>query len=537
MLSETQPATGVGQGCSALSLDAGEPLAGTAPALRRLVAVEHVGAWPPRVAAHPDRAVSGLAARLREQDATLLLIRRPGRRRRRTAGRAVLVADLSPGATRVVRRHVRGPDDLDDLTFDMDVGRPVSDPLLLVCAHGRRDVCCAVRGRALAAAVAGADPDHPGGVWECSHLGGHRFAPTAIALPTGYAYGRLDPATAVDVRKGAGLGEVVPSCCRGHVGRTPAEQVAELSVREHTGIRDADALTVDPADGPGDAVVRARDGRRWTVTLSVDPDAGARPASCGAALEPAMPLVGSLPARPRDRPAGARRASPPVTGWDPCPTPSDPPRPRPIRSRPPPSWPRIRPSSPPGRAAPTCWSRTPRLPTIRPAASPRATLDAVAGAGLLSVTVPVDEGGHGGAPGRRPRPSSCWPGRAGRPGSSGPSTGRRSRCPAAGRRAGGRGVPRGPGRRRAPSGYGHGRDGRRDRRRAPAPARAAAAVTAEPDGDRLAAARPQRLVHRLGPGRPGDDRRPRRPTTGSCSCWSRPDPRRASRPGTRCRCR
>lgn len=294
-LQEIRPAAGLGQGCSALSLDAGEPLAGSAPALRRLVAVEHVGVWPPRVAAHPDPAVSGLAARLREQDATLLLIRRPGRRRRRTAGRAVFVADLAPGRTRVVRRHVRGPDDLDSVTFDLDTGRPVTDPLLLVCAHGRRDVCCAVRGRALAAAVSGADPDHPGGVWECSHLGGHRFAPTAIALPTGYAYGRLDPATAVDVRKGAGLGEVLTSCCRGHVGYTPAEQAADLAVRELTGIRDADALTVDPADGAGDVTVRARDGRRWTVTLRDDTLTGARPTSCGAALEPALPLVAGTP--------------------------------------------------------------------------------------------------------------------------------------------------------------------------------------------------------------------------------------------------
>ena len=80
------------EGCASLSLAAGEPMAGTAPALRRLVAVEHVGAWPPRVAAHPDEAVADLAARLREQDAVLLLIRRTGRRGRRIDGdRTVLV--------------------------------------------------------------------------------------------------------------------------------------------------------------------------------------------------------------------------------------------------------------------------------------------------------------------------------------------------------------------------------------------------------------------------------------------------------------
>ena len=39
------------------------------------------------------------------------------------------------------------------------------------------------------AALARVFPDE---VWECTHLGGHRFAPTALVLPTGYSYGRLD---------------------------------------------------------------------------------------------------------------------------------------------------------------------------------------------------------------------------------------------------------------------------------------------------------------------------------------------------------
>jgi hypothetical protein len=31
----------------------------------------------------------------------------------------------------------------------------------------------------------------PNQVWECTHLGCHRFAPTGLLLPNGYAYGRL----------------------------------------------------------------------------------------------------------------------------------------------------------------------------------------------------------------------------------------------------------------------------------------------------------------------------------------------------------
>ena len=70
---------------------------------------------------------------------------------------------------------------------------------VLVCTHGRRDACCGGRGtdlvRALAVAgLSGAStrPSGPGGdgpapevrLWRTSHTGGHRFAPTALVLPS-----------------------------------------------------------------------------------------------------------------------------------------------------------------------------------------------------------------------------------------------------------------------------------------------------------------------------------------------------------------
>lgn len=65
---------------------------------------------------------------------------------------------------------------------------------VLVCTHGRRDVCCGSTGTALVQ-VLSADPARFGGtvrVWRTSHTGGHRFAPTAIVLPQGTAWAYLD---------------------------------------------------------------------------------------------------------------------------------------------------------------------------------------------------------------------------------------------------------------------------------------------------------------------------------------------------------
>jgi hypothetical protein len=266
------------QRCSILALARDEPLAGTAPVARRWVCVEQRGAWPSDLTTHPEPALAALAT---APGWRLLLIRRPGRRGEAGAPLRVFLADTSPMATRVTTFTVDGPGQLAD--FELPApheplpGEPVADPLLLVCTHGKRDRCCAVDGRALVTAVVATGESN---VWECSHLGGHRFAPTALVLPTGYTYGRLDPSTAIGARKAAFAGEVDTAQCRGRSTWSPAGQVAELAVRSATGLRDADVLQV--ADTAGGAVVSARDGRRWAVEVAAVGGTAPRPASCGA---------------------------------------------------------------------------------------------------------------------------------------------------------------------------------------------------------------------------------------------------------------
>jgi hypothetical protein len=277
--------TAVSARCAVLARALDEPLAGTGPVAPRWVCLEHRGAWPRDVGDHPDPAVAAFAARASAAGRRLLLIRRPGRRGYDVTGPAqLLLADTAPSAARTTTLTVAGPSELADVplpgTGEPLPGAPVTDPLLLVCTHGRRDRCCALDGRALAVALAG-----PGeaDVWESSHLGGHRFAPTALVLPTGYTYGRLDAASAMAARKAAGHGEVETALCRGRSTWSPAGQVAELAVRSATGLRGADALSV--VDAAGGAVVTAQDGRRWAVDVTAEDGPGLRPASCAA--EPA----------------------------------------------------------------------------------------------------------------------------------------------------------------------------------------------------------------------------------------------------------
>jgi hypothetical protein len=67
---------------------------------------------------------------------------------------------------------------------------------ILVCTHGSHDKCCAKYGnvfyRQAVETVAQLSLERVR-VWQASHIGGHRFAPTAIDFPEGRYYGRLNP--------------------------------------------------------------------------------------------------------------------------------------------------------------------------------------------------------------------------------------------------------------------------------------------------------------------------------------------------------
>lgn len=71
---------------------------------------------------------------------------------------------------------------------------PASAGEVLVCTHGRRDVCCGKLGTGLVQRLgrSGAVEDQGRTLWQTSHTGGHRFAPNVILLPEGTAWGYAD---------------------------------------------------------------------------------------------------------------------------------------------------------------------------------------------------------------------------------------------------------------------------------------------------------------------------------------------------------
>ncbi|ONI86670.1 sucrase ferredoxin [Saccharothrix sp. ALI-22-I] len=279
--------------CAAISENLDEPQAGTAATAAAWICLEQPGPWgrDALTQSRLDPALGAeLARRAAERGVRVLLIRRPGRHAdtHHDTPRRVYLAATTPGRPWLEQTDLAAPEALLDLDFaalgsgrSTGFGTPVTHPLLLVCTNSRRDVCCALRGRPLAEDLAATRPD---AVWECTHTGGHRFAPTGVLLPTGYTYGRLDTDFAAGLLDRAARGHVVTERCRGRSTHTPHGQAAELAVRDHIG-EHRDVLTVR-----GDTVHHT-DGRAWRVTVDARDLPAARPASCGAIPAQATELV------------------------------------------------------------------------------------------------------------------------------------------------------------------------------------------------------------------------------------------------------
>ena len=193
--------------CSVLSTDAGESAYGTAADASSWVCLEQPGPWGRVVASdsHLDPALGGrLDKAVSKAGGRFALIRTPGAHpddARHPRNRTVLVSSVV-GAGWTLRGQLSDSGQLEALDVgalargdreqvlaSMPALAPDPTTYLLLCTNGRRDVCCAVRGRPVALAAAAA---RPGQVWETSHTGGHRFAPTGVLLPSGATLARLD---------------------------------------------------------------------------------------------------------------------------------------------------------------------------------------------------------------------------------------------------------------------------------------------------------------------------------------------------------
>lgn len=214
-------------GCAGAAWARGDSLVATAPPAQRWLLIECREPWPRDALAAPGEIAAEVGRRCAELRCRPVLIRRFGRVDREQPQRWAMV-DSRPGHESARWGELRSYRHILEVLAGDDPGEARTEPTYLVCTHGRHDACCAVHGRPVAAALAAAYPER---TWECSHVGGDRFAANIVLLPHGLFYGQLPTADTLEVVKRYDEGLVVPRYFRGRAGLSPAVQAAQHFAR------------------------------------------------------------------------------------------------------------------------------------------------------------------------------------------------------------------------------------------------------------------------------------------------------------------
>ncbi len=253
--------------CSVVNV--AEPLAGTAPTESRILILEQPGPWGRDAVA--DSQLPSSVWSSSAPDGTRVMLARRADRSRASHERHWWSLQVDDSAV-ISRAGVIGwHDSLDDRVWR---GPATTTDSIFLCSNGKRDACCAEFGRALLREF----PDEDR-LWECSHLGGHRFAPTALVLRTGEVLGRLSRESLAAALAGKPASAEV---LRGRVGRSPQRQVAEISASAQAGIPLSEVTSVQRDTNDVEVTLRLADGSQATSRLRLaQRDGSPRAVSCG----------------------------------------------------------------------------------------------------------------------------------------------------------------------------------------------------------------------------------------------------------------
>jgi hypothetical protein len=270
----------VTEACSVLAERLGEDLAATAPKARRFLLLEQPGPWTGRNAVtHSDLDVGlgrELLALADETGVKVHLIRRSSRRATLET-RCCFLADTRRADPWIERHELRDPAEVLELDLsEREPGLRWERPLYLCCTHGKRDPCCARRGRPLVRAVRARWPED---TWEIGHIGGHRFAATFLTFPHGLCFGRVPAARGPETVAALEAGQIALEHLRGRAGDAPAAQAADVLVRRRLELRGLDDLAVVAVEDPV-VTLRVRDGTTFRAVVARR-EAEPRPISCG----------------------------------------------------------------------------------------------------------------------------------------------------------------------------------------------------------------------------------------------------------------
>ncbi|MDJ0753766.1 MAG: sucrase ferredoxin [Ardenticatenaceae bacterium] len=261
--------------CALQPLQIDQPIYGTATAEKTVwLLLEYTQSWTARVVENNSLAAD-VKLWLQQQlktfpSARLLFIKNNSRSRR---GRRFFVGLAEDQEQRLYRFDLTTDSELLSLDIKHILtdpehyrSRQVTDPQYLVCTNGKRDRCCSKFGLPIYQALQKAVPD-PDQVWECSHLGGHRYAAVTAILPAGATYRLMHPGRdVVPFVTATQKGQLWLEGFRGRSCHAPVVQAADYFLRRQTGLLEIDAFTLTSEAASGqNTLVTFREKKRGLI--------------------------------------------------------------------------------------------------------------------------------------------------------------------------------------------------------------------------------------------------------------------------------
>ena len=218
--------------CSLASMSGDEALFGTAPNYKIWVLIEYRLPW--RKKAVTDNELSeNLQAHLstlmeKNPDLQILFIKQKANSH---PSINIFIARLGIQST-LSRIILTSHADMLNISNDQIInGHPdeiiVNEPHFFVCTNGTRDVCCSKFGLPVYQSLTEIAGEN---AWQCSHIGGHRFAPTMLVFPLGIALGRVQPDDIPDVIQYINSGKLPLAHLRGRLNYPGVVQAAEYLI-------------------------------------------------------------------------------------------------------------------------------------------------------------------------------------------------------------------------------------------------------------------------------------------------------------------
>jgi hypothetical protein len=261
-----------------------EPVSATASQVSAWLLVEVNGPWGRDAIQHSElspHAPLVWREAMRRQGIRVIAIRRDLTHHHDAGPRSArLVHVIAPrpgvGTGSAHRRTVAHLHDVVSATASIAAGHghddgwePDDDRYVLVCTNGRHDPCCATYGRPIVRGLR--ETKWADDVWECSHIGGDRFAGNVVVLPDSLYFGRLDLAAAQRVLDAHDCGRLDLDGFRGRSTFRLPEQAAEHFVRRELGLDALDAVrSVERVDDERLRVEVDVDGQLATYDVAVE---------------------------------------------------------------------------------------------------------------------------------------------------------------------------------------------------------------------------------------------------------------------------